>query len=80
MVGLWYSICWSWCSGSDTGNGGNGSNGCASTGSDVIGNGSLNGAFRFTLGTQNSTNADNNVVLLRIALSANDTITSLSIS
>ena len=66
--------------GSDTGNGGNGSNGCASTGSDVIGNGSLNGAFRFTLGTQNSTNADNNVVLLRIALSANDTITSLSIS
>ena len=66
--------------GSDTGNGGNGSDGCASTGADVIGSGSLNGSFTFTLGTQNSTNADSNVVLLRIALAANDTVTSLSIS
>jgi len=66
--------------GSDTGNGGNGSDGCASTGADVIGSGSLNGSFKFTLGTQNSTNADSNVVLLRIALAANDTVTSLSIS
>ena len=66
--------------GSDTGSGGNGSDGCASTGADVIGSGSLNGSFKFTLGTQNSTNADSNVVLLRIALAANDTVTSLSIS
>ena len=66
--------------GSNTGNGGNGSDGCASTGADVIGSGSLNGSFTFTLGTQNSTNADGNVILLRIALAANDTVTSLSIS
>ena len=66
--------------GSNTGSGGNGSDGCASTGGDVIGTGSLNGSFTFTLGTQNSTNADSNVVLLRIALAANDTVTSLSIS
>ena len=66
--------------GSNTGSGGNGSDGCASTGADVIGTGSLNGSFTFTLGTENSTNADSNVVLLRIALAANDTITSLSIN
>jgi len=66
--------------GSNTGSGGNGSDGCASTGADVVGTGTLNGSFTFTLGTENSTNADSNVVLLRIALAANDTITSLSIN
>lgn len=66
--------------GANTGSGGNGSNGCASTGADVVGSGALNGSFTFTLGTENGTNADGNVILLRIALAANDTVTSLSIS
>ena len=66
--------------GSNTGSGGNGSDGCASTGADVVGTGALNGSFTFTLGTENSTNADGNVVLLRIALAANDIVTSLSIN
>ena len=66
--------------GANSGSGGNGSNGCASTGGDVIGSGALSGAFTFTLGTENATNATNNVILLRIALASGDTVTSLSIS
>jgi len=67
--------------GADTGNGGNGSNGCASTGSDrILSNTALSGTYTMTLGTENLTNATNNVALIRIALSANQQITSLSIS
>ena len=66
--------------GADTGNGGNGSNGCASTSGDVIGTGALNGSFTMTLGTESLTNATSNVALVRIALASGDQITSLSIS
>jgi len=66
--------------GSDTGNGGNGSDGCASTGSDVIGSGALSGAKTMTLGTISSSNATNNIILVRIGLDSGDTITGLSIT
>ena len=66
--------------GSDTGNGGNGSNGCASTGADVIATGSaLNGSFTMTLGSENMSNATGNVVLVRIALASGESITALSV-
>jgi len=67
--------------GSDTGNSGNGSNGCAFTGADVISTGSsLNGSFTQTLGSENASNATGNVVLVRIALASGESVTSLSIS
>ncbi len=66
--------------GSDTGNGGNGSNGCASTGADVISTGSaLNGSFTLTLGSENMSNATGSVVLVRIALASGESVTALSI-
>lgn len=66
--------------GSDTANGGNGSNGCASTGSDVIATGSaLNGSFTMTLGSENMSNATGNVVLVRIALASGESVTALSV-
>lgn len=67
--------------GANTGNGGNGSNGCASTGGDIIANNTaLSGSYTMTLGTENLTNATNNVALVRIALSSNQKITALSIT
>jgi len=67
--------------GADTGNGGNGSNGCASTGGDIIAdNTALSGSYTMTLGTENLTNATNNVALIRIALSTNQEVTALSIT
>lgn len=67
--------------GANTTAGGNGSDGCASTGADrIVPNSSLNGNYRMTLGTENLTNARNNVALVRIALSAGQQITALSIS
>ena len=67
--------------GSNIGAGGNGSNGCAFTGADKIApNVALNGSYTMTLGTENLTNATGNVCLVRIALTANQTITALSIS
>ena len=67
--------------GANTGNGGNGSNGCASTGGDIIAsNTALSGSYTMTLGTENLTNATNNVALVRIALAANQNVTSLSIT
>ena len=67
--------------GANTGSGGNGSNGCASNGGEVIAaNSSLNGAFTMTLGTENLTNATGNVALIRIALTSGQSITSLSIT
>ena len=67
--------------GANTGNGGNGSNGCASTGGDIIAsNTALSGSYTMTLGTENLTNATNNVALVRIALAANQNVTALSIT
>ena len=66
--------------GANTGSGGNGSNGCASTSGDVIGTGALSGSFTMTLGSENATNATGNVVLVRIALASGDEISALSIS
>jgi hypothetical protein len=66
--------------GSDTGNGGNGSNGCALTGADVVPTGSsINALYTMTLGSENMSNATDNVVLVRIALATGKQISSLSI-
>ena len=66
--------------GSDTGNGGNGSNGCASTGADVIAaSTSLSGGYTMTLGSENMSNATGNVVLVRIALTSGQSVSALSI-
>jgi len=66
--------------GSDTANGGNGSDGCALTGADVVPTGSvINSSYTMTLGAENMSNATNNVVLVRIALAAGQDITSVSI-
>ena len=68
--------------GADTGNGGNGSNGCAFTSGDrvVDGNNYNNTPFTFTLGDQNATNSTGNNILVRIKLEAGDSITALSIA
>ena len=67
--------------GSDTGNGGNGSNGCAFTSGDRIVDGTSysNSTFTLTLGSENATNATGNNVLVRIKLESGDSITALSI-
>jgi hypothetical protein len=66
--------------GADTGNGGNGSDGCAFTGGDVIPtNSSLSGGYTMTFGTENMANATGNVSLVRIALTSGQSISSLSI-
>ena len=66
--------------GSDTANGGNGANGCALTGADVVPtNTSINSSYTMTLGSENVSNATNNVVLVRIALASGKEITSISI-
>ena len=66
--------------GANTGAGGNGSNGCAVTGADkILANTALNGTFKQTLGTENLTNATNNVALVRIALVSGQTVTTLGI-
>jgi hypothetical protein len=66
--------------GSDTGNGGNGSDGCALTGADVVPtNTSINSSYTMTLGAENMSNATNNVVLVRIAIASGKQINSLSI-
>ena len=46
------------------GNGGNGSDGCASTGADVVPfNQSINSTYTMTLGSENMSTATGNVVL-----------------
>ena len=66
--------------GSNTGAGGNGSDGCASNSGDRIqANVALSGGYTMTLGTENMTNATNQVVLVRIALASSQTITALSV-
>ena len=66
--------------GSDTGNGGNGSNGCAFTSGDRFSTGSsLSGSKTMTLGAENMTNATGNVVLVRIALASGESVSAVSI-
>ena len=66
--------------GSDTGNGGNGSNGCAFTSGDRFSTGtSLSGSKTMTLGAENMTNATGNVVLVRIALASGESVSAISI-
>jgi hypothetical protein len=67
--------------GADTGNGGNGSNGCAFTSGDRIIDGTSysNQTFTLTLGSENATNATGNNVLVRFKLESGDSITALSI-
>lgn len=66
--------------GADETNGGNGSNGCALTGADVIPTGSIisNQTYTLTFGTENASNATGNQILASIGLSDGDYITSLS--
>jgi len=66
--------------GSNTGSGGNGSNGCAFTSGDRIATStSLSGGYTMTLGSENATNATGNVVLVRIALTSGQSVTALSV-
>ena len=67
--------------GSDTGNSGNGSDGCAyNSGDRVIDNTAYSSQeFTFTLGTENGTNARGNCILVRIKLESGDSITALAI-
>ena len=67
--------------GANTGSGGNGSNGCAYTGSDVIPTNTAisGGSYQMTLGTENMSNATGNVMLVRVKLASGDSITSLDI-
>ena len=67
--------------GADTGNGGNGSNGCAFTSGDRIIDGTTysNNTFELTLGDQNGTNSFGNNILVRIKLESGDSVTALSI-
>jgi len=68
--------------GADTGNGGNGSNGCALTSGDRIQDGSSYSgqSFTLTLGSENATNATGNVVLVRFKLNSGDSISAVSIA
>lgn len=66
--------------GTNTANGGNGADGCALTGADVVPTGSsINSSYTMTLGAENMSNATNNVVLVRIAIASGKQINSLSI-
>lgn len=66
--------------GANTGSGGNGSNGCALTGADVVPTGSsLNGGYTLTLGSENMSNATGNVVLVRIALASGESVSAISV-
>ena len=68
--------------GSDTGAGGNGSNGCAFTSGDKIIDGTTytNSSFTMTLGDQNGSDAIGNNILVRIKLESGDSLTAVSIS
>ena len=66
--------------GSNTGSGGNGSDGCAFTSGDRIATStSLSGGYTMTLGSENGTNATGNVILVRIALTSGQSVTALSV-
>jgi len=66
--------------GSDTGNGGNGSDGCAFTSGDrIAASTALSGGYTMTLGSENTSSATANVVLVRIKLTAGQTVTAISV-
>ena len=66
--------------GADTTNGGNGSDGVANGPANTISNNtSLSGNYEMTLGIVSTTSATGNVVLVRIALAAGQSVSSLSI-
>jgi hypothetical protein len=65
--------------GSNTGSGGNGSNGCGS-GALIAANVALNAAYSINLGNVSLTNATNNVALIRIALASGQTVSTLAVS
>jgi len=66
--------------GSNTANGGNGGNGCALSGADVIPTDTnINASYTMTLGSENMSNATNNVVLVRIGLATGKSITQLQV-
>lgn len=66
--------------GSNTANGGNGGNGCALSGADVIPTDTnINASYTMTLGSENMSNATNNVVLVRIGLATGNSITQLQV-
>jgi hypothetical protein len=65
--------------GSNTGAGGNGSDGCGS-GALIAANVALNAAYTMTLGTVSMSSATNNVALIRIALASGQTVTTLAVS
>jgi hypothetical protein len=65
--------------GSNTGAGGNGSNGCG-TGSLISANVALNSTYAMTLGNVSLSTATNNVALVRIALASGQTISTLAVS
>ncbi|WP_353479806.1 hypothetical protein [Haliscomenobacter sp.] len=67
--------------GAATGTGGNGSDGCAVTGADVIplNTAISNVAYTMTLGSQNAANSTGTNILIRIALAAGQSITDLQI-
>ena len=67
--------------GSDTGNGGNGSDGCANTPGDRVPTGSTvsNDSSTLTLGSENMANTTGNTILVRIKLVSGDSITALEI-
>jgi len=66
--------------GSDTSNGGNGSNGCAfTTGDRILASTALSGGYTMTLGSANMSSATGNVVLVRIALASGQSVSALSI-
>ena len=64
-----------------SGTGGNGSDGCAIMDSDMIATDtSLSGGYTMTLGGENTSNSTDNIILVRIALEAGQSISSLSIT
>jgi hypothetical protein len=67
--------------GAATATGGNGSNGCALTGADVIplNTAIANVAYTMTLGSQNAANSTGTNILIRIALASGQSITDLQI-
>ena len=67
--------------GADTGNGGNGSDGCAFTSGDRIIDGTTysNQSFTLTLGDQNGTDSFNNQILVNIKLDDGDHLSQLEI-
>ena len=67
--------------GADTGNGGNGSDGCAFTSGDRIIDGTTysNQSFTLTLGDQNATDSFNNQILVNVKLDDGDHLSQLEI-